>query len=734
MRIKYSNKLKYILFILLMTILVVIFFPIPVNAMEQEEKERLGLIDNPYYTYYQELSEEEKKNFEVVPAPYLLQKPLLIDKEGIHVQENKIALYRARQVLPEKYTLEQDIKIASKNQKNLEICWAFTAYRCLETHLALNGAGYYDFSELHLDYLTSELYGGKRQLHSGGNFYDFVNYVQEGNGPVMEEDLPLQSDVTAENSQESQEMVTHIQQIIQEKGLEKGSVIPRVTNIIVRAFESFDITTATEAEKTVFQNDIKTYIQNNGALEAYIFFENFLDCYSEENAAFLSPAVEMPTNGHGINVIGWDDNFPKENFTGKYQPTQDGAWIVTNSWGEDWGKDGYFYISYEDFFFYQYLTGIEGAEVVKTKSLDISITNLSSTWEKDWNKRPQEIVITPIMMQENGFVQSINVNGEIQEIENGKVFYTISKAGTYVIEAVDNQGNHVEKTYVVEKMDIQKPEVEISTNSIDSSMQDVIITVKAKDEGDSCLTDYFLIRRGTDEDGVWFQVAGDTRYDNTGELFWSEGFEKDISGKQIVAGTRYIFPEEGSYTLYVKAVDIAGNESEVKSITVFFDQTPPILNVEYDETNTGIVTIISNEKLQPLEGWILEADGLRLTKRYLQSTEEEITVKDEAGNGVVLPIQVTVEKQILLGDMNQDNIINTADVLMLLRHIASVKSDSVKQKHPDWLMQGESLIMADVNQDTNIDLADVLIIQRHIAAVNAEKVKQEHPEWILTTD
>lgn len=734
MKMKYRKKLKYIFFMLWMTILVSIFFPISVKAMEEEEKEQLGLVDNPYYSYYQGLSEEEKEKFEVIPRPYLLQKPLLIDKDGVHTQENKIALYRARQVLPTKYTLEQDIKIAAKNQKSLEICWAFTAFRCLETHLALNGAGYYDFSELHLDYLTSDLYGGKRELHSGGNFYDFVNYVQDGAGPIMEEDLPLQSDVTAENLQESDEMIAHIQEMIQENGLEKGSVTPRVTNIVARAFESFDITKATEAEKTAFQNDIKTYIQNNGAIEAYIFFEDFLECYSEENAAFLSPAIEMPEYGHGVNVIGWDDDFPKENFTGKYQPSQDGAWIVTNSWGEDWGEEGYFYISYEDYFFYQYLTGIEEAKVVVTNPLDISIVSLSSSWNEDWNKRPQEIVITPILMQDDSSVQTIKVNGESQEIRNGKAYYTIVKPGTYEIEVIDNHGNSREKTYVVNKMDIQKPEVEISSNSMDSSMREVIFTVNAKDEGESGLADYLFIHRSIDEEGTWFQVAGDTRYENTGELFWSEGFEKDSSGKQITASTRYVFPEEGSYTFYVKAVDMAGNESEVKSITVFFDQTPPVVQVEYDEKNTGIVTIVSNEKLQPLDGWILEENGLQLIKRYLQSTQEEIMVKDESGNSVVVPIQVTVENQVVVGDINQDNLINTADVLILLRYIASVKSESVKQKHPDWILQGDSLVFADINQDTNIDVSDVLGIQRHIAAIRSEVVKQKHPDWILTNN
>ena len=94
--------------------------------------------------------------------------------------------------------------------------------------------------------------------------------------------------------------------------------------------------------------------------------------------------------------------------------------------------------------------------------------------------------------------------------------------------------------------------------------------------------------------------------------------------------------------------------------------------------------------MQPLDGWILEENGLQLIKRYLQSTQEEIMVKDEAENSVVVPIQVTVENQVVVGDINQDNLINTADVLILLRYIASVKSESVKQKHPDWAKERPS--------------------------------------------
>ncbi len=51
---------------------------------------------------------------------------------------------------------------------------------------------------------------------------------------------------------------------------------------------------------------------------------------------------------HGVCIIGWDDSFSAMSFPEGHRPPGDGVWIVKNSWGENWGMDGYFYLSYYD--------------------------------------------------------------------------------------------------------------------------------------------------------------------------------------------------------------------------------------------------------------------------------------------------------------------------------------------------------------------------------------------------
>ena len=93
------------------------------------------------------------------------------------------------------------------------------------------------------------------------------------------------------------------------------------------------------------------------------FYMNFIE--EDGRLLYAQYTYDPKPVNHAVTVVGWDDTFPASNFTEGHRPPADGAWIVKNSWGTDWGTDGYFYMSYFD----MSLSGIETYEYVVSEDI-----------------------------------------------------------------------------------------------------------------------------------------------------------------------------------------------------------------------------------------------------------------------------------------------------------------------------------------------------------------------------
>lgn len=210
-------------------------------------------------------------------------------------------------ILPSRYDLREKGRSPQiKNQGDKGTCWAAASLAALESSLLPETDVI-----LSTDHMSLENGFGLTQ-NDGGEYTMSLAYLTSWQGPVLEEDDPYDGVGVPGLSP-----VMHVQeaQVIESKDFQK----------IKEAVFKYG----------AVQTSIYSTLQNADSQSAF---------FNRRTNAYCYIGSERPN--HDVVIIGWDDHYSKDHFTGSLEG--DGAFICQNSWGEEFGDNGVFYVSYYD--------------------------------------------------------------------------------------------------------------------------------------------------------------------------------------------------------------------------------------------------------------------------------------------------------------------------------------------------------------------------------------------------
>jgi C1A family cysteine protease/uncharacterized protein YjdB len=233
-----------------------------------------------------------------------------------------------------------------RDQGMFGVCWAFSALASAGGSLVSGGIES-SFTELSPKQLTYAVYnkdtfyagsGSDAAMNSGGNSYMATAAMSKWFGPVKETTSPYPpssaqtdpSPLTTLAKYSASDF--HLKEMLQFPSPYDSSGVFSQANV----------------------NAVKNALQTYGPLATSFYADESIegepdpktDYYSDApNYSYYCTDIRSVPN-HGIAVVGWDDDFSKTKFSNT--PAGNGAWLIQNSWADDWGDNGYFWMSYYD--------------------------------------------------------------------------------------------------------------------------------------------------------------------------------------------------------------------------------------------------------------------------------------------------------------------------------------------------------------------------------------------------
>ena len=242
--------------------------------------------------------------------------------------------------IPASYQLDKTKFPDVGDQGNYGTCWAFAAMGLSEFDLVSKGLAdkNIDLSELQLVYFTYnsavDPFGGtagdNTKFYNGsvsysyfdrGGMYEYaVRRLSQWSGAVKESDVPY--------------TVANINNVLN-NGLDDEYAYSKNVAHLENAYK-LSLKNNTD--------DVKRAIMKHGAvgIQYYNSYSYLLWNSVKQLYTYYDPGING--GAHNVMIVGWDDNFSKNNFVGD-KPSNDGAWLIRNSWGF---TQSYFWMSYEN--------------------------------------------------------------------------------------------------------------------------------------------------------------------------------------------------------------------------------------------------------------------------------------------------------------------------------------------------------------------------------------------------